>query len=87
MTVDSVTMEHRELGYNNTDKHTIQAQVTSFSVMCMYTVRGKLLSWTFGGGYSLLILKKDLARVTACRTLPFGGRTHTSRERAHGFDS
>jgi hypothetical protein len=76
------------------DEHTIQAQVTSFSVMfsnvyggVMYTVRGNLLSWTFGGGYSLLIFKKDLARVTACRTLPFGGRTHTSRERAHGFDS
>ena len=47
----------------------------------------KLLSWTFGGGYSLLIFKKHLARMSACRTLPFGGRTHTSRESAHGFDS
>jgi hypothetical protein len=74
------------------DECTIQAQVTSFSVMFSNVYGGsyvhcawKLLSWTFGGGYSLLIFKKDLARVTACRTLPFGGRAHTSRERAHGF--
>lgn len=44
ITVVSVTMGNRELGYN-TDVHTIQAQVTSFSVMCM-----KVLC-TAGGNY------------------------------------
>ena len=31
-----------------------------------------------GGGYSHLIFQKTiiLARVTTCRTLPFGGRTY-----------